>query len=539
MKKSRLFILSLMLISAVAMAGSCSDSKKKTVTPTGGTTATTLYLVGDSTVCGFTDAYYYPRYGYGTQIANYLNTNVTVNNLALSGRSSKSFITETNYTTLTSSLKAGDYLMIGFGHNDEKAESSLYTNPNGAVTDVTSFKYYLKHYYIDVALAAGATPILCTPIVRRSPTGAYTGAVVHVTADATSGGTTYPGGDYPQAIRDLGTAYGITVIDMTALTTTLDQTLYASAGASGYYASTGVVGTLDLHAWVSNKPASVDNTHINIYGASYYAYIFANALTSTTSALKDYVLSGITAPGIATLVVNPSYVVSTYAAPTIRSTTWTTAVDPWWGTVFGDCGGAAKIIDGVSFSIVENSSSNISIKAGTSSTGIGKISNTCDGIAMCFQKIAYTSNWTMSATATVGSYLGSGNSQVAFGLMVRDAVWIDTFDASLASNQVTCGPLKMSNGTGAWWTSFIRDTSVGAPTGTVVGSTTATVPTIGTVVNLKIVKSGDSYTVTYGTEAPVTYTLDLHLTDSDYVYVGPFCARQADVTFSNIVLTIQ
>ena len=71
----------------------------------------------------FNDPYYYPRYGYGTQIGKYLSPSVTVNNLALSGRSSKSYIDPAdngNYAMLMSGLKAGDYLMIGFGHNDEK-----------------------------------------------------------------------------------------------------------------------------------------------------------------------------------------------------------------------------------------------------------------------------------------------------------------------------------------------------------------------------------------------------------------------------------
>ena len=84
----------------------------------------TIYLVGDSTVCAFEDPYYYPRYGYGTQLGGYLDEKATVVNLALSGRSSKSFITEDNYKTLKDSLKAGDYLIIGFGHNDEKSDDA-------------------------------------------------------------------------------------------------------------------------------------------------------------------------------------------------------------------------------------------------------------------------------------------------------------------------------------------------------------------------------------------------------------------------------
>ena len=125
----------------------------------------TIYLVGDSTVCSFADPYYYPRYGYGTQLAGYLDDKATVVNLALSGRSSKSFLAEANYETLKNSLKAGDYLFIGFGHNDEKSDDSArFTDASKPYTDETSFGYYLNEYYIKLAVEKGATPILCTPV---------------------------------------------------------------------------------------------------------------------------------------------------------------------------------------------------------------------------------------------------------------------------------------------------------------------------------------------------------------------------------------
>ena len=75
----------------------------------------TLWIVGDSTVCEFNDNYYYPRYGYGTQIENYLDGTYEVRNLALSGRSSKSFLEEDNYKTLTGAngMKSGDVLIVG------------------------------------------------------------------------------------------------------------------------------------------------------------------------------------------------------------------------------------------------------------------------------------------------------------------------------------------------------------------------------------------------------------------------------------------
>ena len=91
----------------------------------------TLWVVGDSTLSSFDDKYYYPRYGYGTKLGCYLNSKVQVNNLALSGRSSLSFTKEENYKELLAGIKAGDFLIIGFGHNDEKTEAGRYTSPIG------------------------------------------------------------------------------------------------------------------------------------------------------------------------------------------------------------------------------------------------------------------------------------------------------------------------------------------------------------------------------------------------------------------------
>ena len=85
----------------------------------------TLWVVGDSTVSAFNDSYYIPRYGYGTQLGDYVDDTYAVENLALSGRSSKSFVNEANYKKLTDGIKSGDVLVVGFGHNDEKACSGI------------------------------------------------------------------------------------------------------------------------------------------------------------------------------------------------------------------------------------------------------------------------------------------------------------------------------------------------------------------------------------------------------------------------------
>ena len=400
-------------------AAGADAGKDAPATPT-----TTLFLVGDSTVAAFNDPYYYPRYGYGTQIGKYLDASVAVNNLALSGRSSKSFIDpldNANYATFKSSLKAGDYVLIGFGHNDEKADPSLYTNPKTDVTDPTSFQYYLYTYYVKVAQDAGAIPILATPVVRRDSSGAYTGAKVHVTTDVVSGGVTYPGGDYPQAIRDLGAATGTVVIDNTASTLALGKQIFAASGAAG---------TAQLQAWVSNMVTSVDDTHTNIYGGATYAYEVATGLLASTSSLKDHVLPGIVPPDIAILVPNPNWTPIVYSPPA-KSTNWTTT-DPWMGSVFGDVGGTTKITGG-SFAITETSTAPlvVSLTSGSPTVSAGKIAAATDGIAFYFQQVPIAEDFVLSATATVTSVTFS-NSQVGFGLMVRDAAWTDVSDASLA-----------------------------------------------------------------------------------------------------------
>jgi hypothetical protein len=452
-----------------------------------------------------------------------------VNNLALSGRSSKSYIDPAdngNYAMLMSMLKPGDYLMIGFGHNDEKADPSLYTNPNTDVTDPASFQYYLYTYYIKPALDVGATPILTTPVVRRDSSGVYAGAKVHITTDVVSGGVTYPGGDYPKAIRDLGAAKGVTVIDNTMSTLALGQQIFAASGATG---------TANLQAWVSMAIISADDTHTNIYGGAYYAYLIATDLAASSLPLKDYVLPGIAPPDISILTVNPNFKPIVYAPPA-PSTVWVTT-PPWQGSVFGDVGGQSKIGDG-SYAISETTTSPlvVSMRSGTTTASAGKIAAATDGIALYFQKVPIEKDFTLKATATVTS-ITYNNSQVGFGMMVRDAAWTDTSDASLLSSYVAVGTLKGNNPASAW-SSFQRDTS--APTqltGTTVTSA-ADVPVAASVIDLTIVKSGSTYTCTYGTEAPAVYDIDLTAIDGDFVYAGLFTTRECQVEFSNVTLTL-
>ena len=71
----------------------------------------------------------------------------------------KSFTSEDNYKTLLEGMTGGDYLLVGFGHNDEKAEDGRQTDPNGDYTAEGSFANSLYENYVKPAQEKGVTVI--------------------------------------------------------------------------------------------------------------------------------------------------------------------------------------------------------------------------------------------------------------------------------------------------------------------------------------------------------------------------------------------
>ena len=488
------------------------------ITDIGKVKGTRVFVVGDSTLSAFHDPYYYPRYGYGTKLQDYLNpSKATVVNLAMSGRSSKSFLTEANYQTLVKNIKKGDYLIIGFGHNDEKAEAGRYTNPNGSKDEAGSFKNSLYANYVKLAKDKKATPILCTPIVRRAPGKAYKGSVVHVTADASG----FPGGDYAKAIRELGQETGTLVVDLTNITKDRYEQLADDKE------------TAKFHAQLTYKPASVDNTHLNTYGASVIAYDVINAVKGADKNFAKLVRDGIQPPTEDILVKNPDYVVPKYSefiakedASPLRPTT-----DPWYGTVFGDCGGEEKLADPELYEIKEEGGK-VLMHSGSvdGSTSVGKIAAASDGIQFYFQKLPIAKDFTLKAKAKIISV--AKNNQVSFGLMVRDDVYIDKYDNSINTSYVAAGPLKIANGddySSSWQRvdgNLSETHNAGQPA-----------PEAGQTVDISITKKGNVYTTKYGRDT-AEYTIDLNDVDAKNIYAGLFTVRCCTIEFSDISLTL-
>jgi len=151
----------------------------------------TLFLAGDSTV---TDQPSEPAAGWGQMLPRFLKPEVAVANHAESGETLKSFIAGLRLAKLLSQLKAGDYLFIQFGHNDEKRQW-----PQTYVEAHSTYKAYLRVFIAEARLR-GATPVLVTSMQRRN--------------FDEQGRIRNTHGDYPAAVRELASEEKVALIDL-------------------------------------------------------------------------------------------------------------------------------------------------------------------------------------------------------------------------------------------------------------------------------------------------------------------------------------
>src|SRR5215207_15654 len=121
----------------------------------------TVFLVGDSTMADKPDPARNPERGWGQLLPRFLDSGVVVRNHAVNGRSTRSFLDEGRWDSVVAVLRPGDVVVVQFGHNDQKIEDpKRFTNP------YTAYRRNLARFVAD-ARARGATPVLCSSIVRR------------------------------------------------------------------------------------------------------------------------------------------------------------------------------------------------------------------------------------------------------------------------------------------------------------------------------------------------------------------------------------
>jgi len=136
-----------MILAAAVFAGvAVSDS-----------TSFTIHVVGDSTVCTYKDNAY-PQTGWGQVIGYFFDgARVKVNNAAIGGRSSRTFIEEGRLDGVIAAAQKGDYLFVQFGHNDrDYSKAARYVEPS-------QFPGYIQKY-VDAGQKKGMNVVLISPM---------------------------------------------------------------------------------------------------------------------------------------------------------------------------------------------------------------------------------------------------------------------------------------------------------------------------------------------------------------------------------------
>jgi DNA sulfur modification protein DndE len=222
-----------------------------------------IFLAGDSTMANKlpSDA---PETGWGMEFQQFFNPDfVRIENHAVNGRSTKSFITEGRWTAITKSLKAGDYVFIQFGHNDSKdQDTSRYAAAN------TDYKKNLRRFVTETR-EKGAFPVLVTPVMRRK--------------FGDDGKFQDTHGDYPQAVKAVASDLKVPLIDLHQTSKKLIETMGAEESKLLF---------LHLEGGFYKKfpKGIVDNTHFSVYGAKLISGLVAESVQKLNMDLGKYLL---------------------------------------------------------------------------------------------------------------------------------------------------------------------------------------------------------------------------------------------------------
>jgi len=208
----------------------------------------TVWTIGDSTMADKKEEFF-PETGWCQVLGPLLPANARLRNRAVNGRSTKSFIGEHRWQDIKDSLQKGDYLLIQFGHNDQKIkDSTRYAAP------YTAYKSNLE-LFVAGALEKGATPVLLTPIVRRK--------------FDEQGNLTDTHGDYPTVVREVARTGRIPLVDLEALTATMVK-------------RAGPEKSKKIYLWTDPSPGfpsgRQDDTHLSREGAGRVARMAAREL---------------------------------------------------------------------------------------------------------------------------------------------------------------------------------------------------------------------------------------------------------------------
>lgn len=200
----------------------------------------TIYMAGNSTMSDKLLKDGHPEKGWGMIFPLYFKPGVKIENHAVNGRSTKSFIDEGRWDTIAARIKPGDYVIMEFGHNDAKKD-----DPKRFANAQTDYRKNLT-WFIKETREKGGIPVLATPIVRRRFNEQNVFYDVH--------------GDYPVVVRELSKEFDVVLLDLHKRTE--DYIIYLGAEKSKQFYL-----HIDAGDYASLPNGLKDDTHLSPLGA--------------------------------------------------------------------------------------------------------------------------------------------------------------------------------------------------------------------------------------------------------------------------------
>lgn len=221
--------------------------------------AFTIYLIGDSTMANKKLDGGNPERGWGFVLPGFFSEQINIENHAINGRSTKSFIDEGRWEKVLNRIKKGDYVFIQFGHNDAKPDEKRHTEPG------STFDNNLRKF-VNETRQKGGIPVLFNSIVRRN--------FVNDTLTDTHG-------EYRNVPQRIAQELDVPFIDHNALT-------------HNWVSSLGNEASRQYFMWIEPNTLACcpdgkkDNTHLNVQGAKVVARMAVEALAQEVPALAPY-----------------------------------------------------------------------------------------------------------------------------------------------------------------------------------------------------------------------------------------------------------
>jgi len=240
-----------------------------------------MILVGDSTMA--------VNNGWGPGFCADVVREVTCVNMAKNGRSSGSYRAEGSWANVMEALKHNQdykatYVLIQFGHNDQPGKP-------GRSTDLaTEFPVNMKRYVDEVA-AAGGTPVLVTPLTRRTFKDGKLVDGLSPWADAVKqvAATEHVGlldlhADSMDAVQKMGPAEADTLAQAPVPVSggSASGTSIPAPTPSPQVASTGAEPK-------APSPPRFDYTHLGEKGSAFFGRMVATELTQVVPELQPYI----------------------------------------------------------------------------------------------------------------------------------------------------------------------------------------------------------------------------------------------------------